>query len=85
MSDRRLTIVFGEDQSLAFSLPIQRELPAERVSLLSRLSGTDKLMMEADGALYVIPWTSIRYLRIDSIEPDDILPTTILKGLHQAD
>ncbi|MFM7675826.1 MAG: hypothetical protein ACKO5F_09640 [Synechococcus sp.] len=55
------------------------------MSLLSRLSGTDQLMMEADGALYVIPWTSIRYLRIDSVESDDIIPTTILWGLHQVD
>jgi hypothetical protein len=84
MSDRRLTIVFGEDQSLTFLIPVQRELPSERVSLMNRISTSDHLTMEVEGELYVIPWASIRYLRIDPVLPDDMLPSTVLKGLRLA-
>ncbi|MFY8148764.1 MAG: hypothetical protein ACOVNL_06045 [Prochlorococcaceae cyanobacterium] len=81
--ERRLTIEFCDGQSLSFSFPIQREVPAERVSLLSRLSSSDKLMLEVEGELYIVSWNSIRYIRIDPIESDDFLPLHLLKGLRR--
>lgn len=42
-------------------------------------------MMEVDGTLFVIPWSSIKYMQVDPIGAGDSLPSPILKGLRMAD
>ena len=82
---RRMTIVFAEDQKLCFTIPTQRELATERASLFGKLFSADKLSLEVDGTLFVIPWNSVKYITVDPLKDDDIQPSHILKGLSMAD
>jgi hypothetical protein len=83
--DRRLTIVFAENQKLSFTMPLQREDADRRVALSKKIWSSDKIAIDVNGTLFRIAWASIRKVQIDPSDAAGFLPSPILKGLRMAD
>lgn len=78
---RRLTIFLTENQKLSFLVPEQRDDLIQRTNLLKDVLASNKFVLEAEGTLFCIPWTSIKYLQLDPMLDGDILPSPVLQGL----
>ena len=79
---RRLTVFFADSQKLSFTIPEQREDAYQKVNLFKEIWSSDKLAVEADGVMFCIPWSSIKYVQLDPVHGDDVLPSPVLKGLR---
>ncbi len=79
---RRLTIFLNEGQKLSFDIPKQREEITQQVNLFKDVWTSDKFAIEVDGTLFCIPWTSIKYIKLDPIRDGDVLPSPVLRGLE---
>ncbi|MEA5443558.1 hypothetical protein [Cyanobium gracile] len=80
-----MTIFLTENQKLSFLVPEQRDDLIQRTNLFKDILTNNKFVIEANGTLFCIPWTSIKYLQLDPIAEGDVLPSPVLKGLHIID
>ena len=80
--DRRITIHFTDSNQLVFKFPQQVELSVMATAVQKALE-RDKLTIEADGALYGVPLTNVKYIRM-SPAPQR-LPESVITGASLVD
>ncbi len=75
----RLTIHFNDGTTLNLEIPSQvRNSMGAVVEGMKRILEADKLAVEADGRLLVIPWSSVKHVEATPIPPS--LPFGALKN-----
>ncbi len=68
--DRRLVIHYNNGAKLEVSFPVQiRNSNAALLEAMKRIVESDKLAIEAEGRLLVIPWSSIQNLEVSPVPP----------------
>lgn len=66
--DKQLIIHFNNGKKLEFTFPTQiKNSPAAVLEGLKKTMETDKLAIEADGRLIVIPWSSIQQVEVSPV------------------
>lgn len=77
--DRSLVIHFNNGSKLELSFPVQiKNSTAAVMEGLKKVMETDKLVIEAEGRLLVIPWTSVKHLEVTPVPP--ALPFGAIRG-----
>ncbi len=78
--DRSLTIHFnnGTEMQVAFPVQIKNSLGA-LVESLKRLLEADKLVIQTEDKLFVIPWSAVSYVSANGVSPS-ALPLGSIKG-----
>lgn len=77
--DRQMTIQYNNGAKLSFSFPVQvKNSTAAAMEGAKRIMESDKLAIEADGRLFVIPWASVQHIELTPIPP--ALPFGVLKN-----
>ena len=77
--DRKVTIHFNNGSQLELTFPVQiKNSTAAAMEGFKKVMETDKLVIEADGRLLVIPWSSIKQLEVTPVPP--ALPFGAIKG-----
>ena len=77
--DRKMTIHFNNGTTMEVSFPTQiKNSPAAVLEGIKRAMESDKLAMEADGRLIVVPWASVRHVEISPVPV--ALPFGVIKG-----
>jgi len=77
--DKNLTIHFNNGAKLEFSFPTQiKNSTAAVIEGMKKIMDSDKFVIEADGRILVIPWTSIRQLEVSPVPA--ALPFFAIKG-----
>ena len=74
---RTVTIYFNDSSQLAFTMPVQAT-ETNVGSLLTEFGAMNMLMVELEGKLVLIPYSSIHHFEV-SPAPDR-LPKTVLRG-----
>ncbi len=78
--DKQLTIHFNNGQKLKLSFPTQiKNSPGALLEGMKRNMESDKLALEADGRLIVIPWASVQQLEVSPAPPSTSLPFGVIK------
>ena len=68
--DKQLIIHFNNGAKLEFSFPTQvRNSSAAVLEGMKKVMETDKLVIEADDRLFVIPWSSVRHVEVTPVPP----------------
>jgi hypothetical protein len=80
--DRRITIHFTDGNQLAFKFPQQAELSVMATAVQKALE-RDKITIEAEGALYTVPLTNVKYIRMSPVPQR--LPDAVITGATLAD
>lgn len=75
---RYLTIVFNDGSKTVIDFPKQVDDPQLVVARLKESIKANQIMLEVDGALMVIPLTSVKY--IHAYPAPDKLPETAIRG-----
>jgi len=66
--DRSLTIFFNNGEKLQLTFPAQvKGSVAAMMEGMKRALDSDKLVIEADGRVIVVPWCSIRQIEVTPI------------------
>jgi hypothetical protein len=77
--DKNLTIHFNNGTKLQFSFPTQiKNSTAAVMEGMKKNLESDKFVIEADGRMLVIPWTSIQQLEVTPVPA--ALPFFAIKG-----
>ena len=77
--DRKLTIHFNNGTKLEVSFPTQnKNSTAAVLEIHEEGDETDKLVIEAEGRLLVIPWASVKLLELTPAPP--AIPFGAIKG-----
>jgi len=77
--DRQMVIHFNNGTKLELSFPVQiRNSIAAVLEGIKKMMESDKLVIEADGRLMVIPWSSIKQLDVSPVPPS--LPFGAIKN-----
>ena len=77
--DRHLIIHYNNGAKLELSFGVQfRNSNAAVLEAMKKLLESDKLVVEADGKLIVIPWSSVRQLEVSPVPA--ALPFGAIKG-----
>lgn len=77
--DRHLVVHFNNGSKLELSFPVQiKNSTAAVIEGIKKVMETDKLVIEAEGRLLVIPWTSVKQLEVTPVPP--ALPFGAIKG-----
>ena len=68
--DRKLTIYFNNGTQMKVSFPVQiKNSTAAVLESMKRMGESDKLAIEAEGRLIVIPWSSVQYIELTRCRP----------------
>jgi hypothetical protein len=68
--DKQLIIHFTNGKKLEFTFPTQiRNSTAAVLEGLKKTMETDKLAIEADGRLIVVPWASVQQVEVTPVPP----------------
>ena len=68
--DRKLTIHFNNGTQMNVTFPVQiKNSTAAVLESMKRMGESDKLAIEAEGRLIVIPWSSMQYLEVTPVPP----------------
>jgi hypothetical protein len=81
--DRGMTVHFIDGSKMSFSFPKQIKHEEVAGGRLERIMDKTALVVEADGALMVIPFTSIKYLQLDTAPqklPDYVVKEATVLG-----
>lgn len=79
--DKQLTIHFNNGQKLELSFPTQiKNSSAAALEGMKKIMAADKLVIEADGRLLVIPWASVQQLEFSPVPPSTSLPFGVIKN-----
>jgi hypothetical protein len=65
--ERQVSIHFNHGSKLELVMPVQMKNAATALEGFKKLMETDKLVIAADGRLYVIPWTSVRLVELSAL------------------
>lgn len=77
--DRQLVIHFNNGSKLELTFPTQiKNSTAAVLEGIKKVMETDKLVIEAEGKLLVIPWSSVKQLEVTPVPP--ALPFGAIKG-----
>jgi hypothetical protein len=77
--DRRMIVHFNNGTKLEVSFPTQiRTSSAAVLEGMKKVMESDKLVLEAEGRLIVIPWASVKQLEVQPVPPS--LPFGVIKG-----
>lgn len=77
--DKQLTVHFNNGNKLNVTFPTQiKNSPAAVLEGLKRAMESDKLVLEAEGRLLVIPWASVQQVEITPVPV--ALPFGVIKG-----
>ena len=77
--DRKLTIHFNNGTKMEVSFPTQiKNSTAAVLEGMKRVMESDKLVIEAEGRLIVIPWSSVNHLELTPVPP--AVPFGAIKG-----
>jgi len=77
--DRKMTIHFNNGTKLEVLFPTQIKNSAAAVlEGVKRAMESDKLVIEADGRLLVIPWVSVKQVEVSPVPA--ALPFGVIKG-----
>lgn len=77
--DRSLVIHFNNGSKLELTFPVQiKNSTAAVIEGIKKIMETDKLVIEAEGKLLVIPWTSVKQLEVTPVPP--AMPFGAIKG-----
>jgi hypothetical protein len=77
--DRQLTIYFNNGTKMDVTFPTQiKNSPAAVLEGMKRAMESDKLVIEAEGRLVVIPWASIKHIELTPLPP--AVPFGAIKG-----
>ncbi len=77
--DRRMVVHYNNGTKLELSFPTQIRNSATAVlEAMKKVMESDKLVVEAEGRLIVIPWASVRQLEVVPVPPS--LPFGAIKG-----
>jgi len=75
-----LTIHFTDGTEMKFDFPHQNHDPSEVAAIVEKSVQSNQLILEAEGVMYMFPYTSIKYIRVSPC-PDN-LPDTALKNVN---
>ncbi len=77
--DRRLVVHYNNGTKLELSFPTQiRNSAAAVMEGMKKMMESDKLAIEAEGRLIVIPWASVKQLEVTPVPPS--LPFGVIKN-----
>jgi len=77
--ERRVTIHFNNGTQMEVTFPIQiKNSTGALMEAMKRLLESDKLAIEADGRLVVIPWASVQH--VEATPVPSALPFGAIKG-----
>lgn len=80
MNDKhRMNIHFHDGSEMQFMFHQQEIDPMKSLDFVNNTMTSDKLVLEVEGAVYVFPYTSIKFIRISPTL--EILPDTAITGL----
>jgi hypothetical protein len=79
--DKQLVIHFNNGQKLELSFPTQiKNSPGAVLEGMKKNLEADKLAIEAEGRLMVIPWASVQQLEFSPVPPSASLPFGVIKN-----
>jgi sporulation protein YlmC with PRC-barrel domain len=77
--DRQLTIHFNNGTKMDVTFPVQiKNSMAAVLESMKKALESDKLVIEAEGKLVIIPWTSIKHIEVTPAPP--AVPFGSIKG-----
>ena len=77
--DRQMTLHFNNGTKMEVSFPTQiKHSPAAVLEGVKRAMESDKLCLEAEGRLIVIPWVSVKHIELTPVPA--ALPFGAIKG-----
>lgn len=80
MNDKhRMNIHFHDGSEMQFMFQKQEIDLMKSLDFMNNTIASDKLTLEVEGAVYIFPYTSIKFIRISPTL--DILPDTTITGL----
>jgi len=78
--DKHLIIHFNNGTSMEMSIPTQiKNSMGALVELSKRVLEADKLIIQTEQQLMIVPWSSIQYLEASAL-PAAALPIGVIKG-----
>jgi hypothetical protein len=77
--DRQMVVQFNNGAKLELRFPTQiRNSSGAVLEAMKKIMETDKLLIEAEGRLIVIPWASVKQLEVSPVPAT--LPFGVIKG-----
>lgn len=77
--DRQMTVHFANGTQMNVTFPTQiKNSPAAVLESMKKALESDKLCIEAEGKLVIIPWSSVTRLEVTPVPP--ALPFGTIKG-----
>lgn len=77
--DRKMVIHYNNGTKLELSFPVQiRNSTAAVMEGMKKIMESDKLVIEAEGRLIVIPWASVKHVEVSPAPP--ALPFSTIKN-----
>jgi hypothetical protein len=79
--DRQVIVHYNNGQKLELTFPTQiKNSSAAVLEGMKKMMESDKLVIEAEGRLIVIPWASVQQLEVSPVPPSSSLPFGVIKN-----
>jgi hypothetical protein len=77
MAKRRMTVFHTDGSKTSFSFPKQAD-PVSMAGEIAKALDKDKIVVEADGAMFLIPLGNVKYVQLTPAP--EKLPSGVIKG-----
>jgi hypothetical protein len=78
--EKHLTIYFNNGTAMELSFPTQiKNSPGALLESMKKVLESDKMTIQTDEKLIIVPWTSVKYVSANSV-PAAALPFGAIKG-----